>query len=56
MLIAMGCDNLAYGLKVHLMKTVKELGHEVADFGAKPDDPVDYPEVAQAVSKAVAED
>lgn len=54
MLIAMGCDNLACGLKEHLMKIVRELGHEVVDFGAKPEDPVDYPEVAQAVAKAVA--
>lgn len=51
MKIAFGSDPNASEMKLSLMKFVKELGHEVYDFGS--DDPI-YANVAFDVAKAVA--
>ena len=49
--IVFGCDPNAQDFKQTLMEYVKELGHEVADFGS--DDPI-YANVAIKCAKAVA--
>ncbi|MDO4168489.1 MAG: RpiB/LacA/LacB family sugar-phosphate isomerase [Lachnospiraceae bacterium] len=51
MKIAFGCDPNAQDFKVELMEYVKELGHEVADFGSE--DPI-YANTAIKVAQAVA--
>ena len=51
MKIVFGCDPNATEFKKELMDYVKELGHEVEDFGS--DDPI-YANVAIACAKAVA--
>lgn len=51
MLIAFGCDPNASALKVQLMQTARELGHQITDLGA--DDPI-YPHTAVKVAEAVA--
>ena len=51
MKIAFGCDPNASSMKLKLMDYVKELGHEVEDFGS--DDPI-YANVAIKVAEAVA--
>ena len=51
MKIAFGCDPNATEFKLQLMDYVKELGHEVADFGS--DDPI-YANTAIEVAQAVA--
>ena len=51
MKIVFGCDPNASDFKEQLMAYVKELGHEVTDFGS--DDPI-YANVAIKCAKAVA--
>ena len=51
MKIVFGCDPNATDFKKHLMDYVKDLGHEVTDFGS--DDPI-YANVAIKCAKAVA--
>ncbi len=51
MKIVFGCDPNATEFKLHLMDYVKELGHEVEDFGS--DDPI-YANVAIKCAEAVA--
>lgn len=51
MKIVFGCDPNAQDFKQTLMEYVKELGHEVTDFGS--DDPI-YANVAIKCAKAVA--
>ena len=51
MKIVFGCDPNAQDFKQTLMQYVKELGHEVTDFGS--DDPI-YANVAIKCAKAVA--
>ncbi|WP_044469604.1 ribose 5-phosphate isomerase B [Mannheimia massilioguelmaensis] len=55
MKIAIGCDEAAYRLKVEIMKHLDTLGIEYDDFGAAEGDIVLYPDVAEAVAKAVAD-
>lgn len=52
MKIVFGCDPNAQDFKMELMEYVKELGHEVADFGSE--DPI-YANTAIKVAQAVAD-
>ena len=54
MKIAIGADHAGYQLKTHLVATLKELGHEVEDFGTHSEESVDYPPICAAVGRAVA--
>ena len=54
MKIAIACDHGGYELKTKLIPHLKELGHEVEDFGCDSTDSVDYPEYGRAVAKEVA--
>lgn len=51
MKIAMGCDPNAEAFKQEMIQYVKELGHEVRDFGSED---VIYAHVAQEVAEKVA--
>lgn len=51
MRIVIGCDPNAEALKNELIKTVKDLGHEITDYGS--DDPI-YANVAIQVAQAVS--
>jgi RpiB/LacA/LacB family sugar-phosphate isomerase len=55
MRIAIGADHAGYELKEHLARFVAEAGHAVTDLGTHGPEPVDYPDFAAAVGKAVAE-
>ena len=48
-----GSDHAGFELKVALAKHLHELGHEVLDVGTNSTDPVDYPDFAAAVGKAI---
>lgn len=50
---AIGSDHAGFELKVTLAKLLRELGDEVIDVGTNNTDPVDYPDFAEAVGKAV---
>ena len=54
MLIGLGADHNGYLLKEHLSRHLQDRGHDVKDFGCFDTKPVDYPDVAAAVGKAVA--
>ena len=55
MTIAIGADHGGVSLKTVIAERVRELGHAVLDFGTVTRDPVDYPDFAVAVARAVAE-
>lgn len=54
MKIGIGCDNNAFELKEIVKGYVKELGHEVEDYGCFSKDAVDYPDVAFKVAAGVS--
>jgi ribose 5-phosphate isomerase B len=51
--IAVGSDHRGLELKAHVIKLVTAAGHEYKDFGAYTEASVDYPNIAEAVGKAV---
>ncbi len=53
MRIAIGADHAGFELKQLIGDYLRHLGHDVTDLGTQSDDPVDYPDYAEAVSKAV---
>jgi ribose 5-phosphate isomerase B len=55
MRIAFGSDHAGFDMKGTLTKHLGELGHQVVDVGTYNADPVDYPDFAEAVGKAVLE-
>ena len=52
--IAIGSDHVGFDLKAHLMGVLRGRGLQVQDAGTLEKTPVDYPDVAAAVSKLVA--
>lgn len=51
--IALGADHAGFVYKTRIAERLRELGHEVVDFGTYSTDPVDYPLVAFKVGEAV---
>ena len=54
-LIAVGADHGGFQMKEELKALLHELGHRVQDFGTSSEEPVDYPDFAHAVARAVAD-
>lgn len=54
MKIAIASDHAGYRLKEELKLLLRELGHEVRDFGTHSEDPVDYPDLIVLAAEAVA--
>jgi ribose 5-phosphate isomerase B len=52
--IAIGADHGGFEMKEALKKVLDEFGCEYQDFGTHSTAPVDYPDFAEAVSRAVA--
>src|SRR5678815_4571258 len=55
MQVAIGSDHAGFELKEAVKKLLVAEHHEVVDVGTNSQDPVDYPEYAQAVAAAVRE-
>ena len=55
MRIVMGADHAGFVLKQELAETLRKAGHEVLDVGTDSTAPVDYPDSAEAVGRAVIE-
>jgi len=55
MRIAVGADHAGFDLKQILVAYLRHRGHEVIDVGTNSDDPVDYPDYAEAVGKILLE-
>lgn len=53
MKIAIGSDHAGFDYKTTLVDYLKELGHEVKDFGPSSADSVDYPDFAHPVATSV---
>lgn len=54
MKIAIGSDHLGLGLKNLIKDFLKEKEINVEDFGTMSREPIDYPDIAREVAKAVA--
>jgi ribose 5-phosphate isomerase B len=54
MRVAIGSDHAGYLYKGVLVELLKELGHEVHDFGTDSEESVDYPDFIRPVAVAVA--
>jgi ribose 5-phosphate isomerase B len=52
--VAIGSDDAGFALKDYLVGVLREEGCEVADFGCHSTAPVDYPDVALEVARAIA--
>lgn len=55
MKIAVGGDHAGYPLKGTVIQALKDLGHEVEDFGSYDPNPVDFPDITRVVCQAVLE-
>lgn len=55
MRVALGSDHAGFPLKQHLVSHLGPTGHTIIDFGTHDETPVDYPDFAEAVARAVAD-
>jgi RpiB/LacA/LacB family sugar-phosphate isomerase len=55
MRVVMGSDHAGFNLKKELAGFVISQGHEVIDVGTESTDPVDYPDIAEALGKELLE-
>jgi ribose 5-phosphate isomerase B len=53
MKLAIAADHAGFPLKDRIIAEMRKLGHEVIDLGTCSTDPVDYPDYAQVVARAV---
>jgi ribose 5-phosphate isomerase B len=53
MKLAVACDHAGFPLKGLVAEELRKQGHEVIDLGTDSTVPVDYPDYAQAVARAV---
>jgi RpiB/LacA/LacB family sugar-phosphate isomerase len=53
MIVAIAADHAGYALKQELITSLGSLGHEVEDLGTHGPEPVDYPDVAEHLARAV---
>jgi ribose 5-phosphate isomerase B len=56
MKIGIGSDHAGYEYKERIKLLLRELGHEVRDFGTNSPEPVDYPVYIRPVAEAVAKE
>jgi len=55
MRIVIAADHAGFGLKHDLATAIAAAGHAVTDLGTHSEEPVDYPDIAAAVGRAVVE-
>ncbi len=55
MKVAIGSDHAGFALKTDLLEVIRKAGYEILDVGTYTDDPVDYPDFAYKVGKAIQE-
>ncbi len=53
MRIAVAADHAGFPLKDHAIAELQRLGHDVLDLGTDSEEPVDYPDFAEALGKAL---
>jgi ribose 5-phosphate isomerase B len=52
-IVACGFDHAGVPLRARLLSQIEELGHEILDLGTDRPDPLDYPDKALEVGRAV---
>ena len=55
MRVAIAVDHAGFPLKDEVICVVQDAGHEVVDLGTYSTDPVDYPDYAEKVGRAILE-
>jgi len=55
MRLVVGADHAGFVLKQEIGEALRRAGHEVVDVGTNSTEPVDYPDSAEAVGRAVVE-
>ena len=53
MKVVIGCDHAGFPMKQTVIDHLQSRGHEVIDVGSHTPDPVDFPDVAKALTAAV---
>lgn len=53
MRIGVGVDHAGFPLKASITAELRRVGHDVLDLGTHSEEPVDYPDIAQAVGEAL---
>lgn len=53
MIVAVGFDHAGFPLRQTVIDAVRDSGHEVLDLGTDSEAPVDYPDFAAAVGRAI---
>ena len=53
MKIAVGSDHAGFGLKQRIVPQLVKMGHEITDMGCYDPKPVDFPDIAKAVSAPI---
>lgn len=53
MKVAIACDHAGFPLKEAVVETVRAEGHEILDLGTDSPDPVDYPDFAEKLGRAI---
>ncbi|MGI8821073.1 MAG: ribose 5-phosphate isomerase B [Chthoniobacterales bacterium] len=53
MKISLGTDHAGFRLKEAVKTLLRQLGHEVVDFGTNSEEPVDYPKFVRPAAEAV---
>ncbi len=56
MRIVIGSGHAGFELKSTIVSYIQDLGHQIIDVGTNNAEPVDYPEYAEAVGKAILEE
>ncbi|MCQ0990084.1 ribose 5-phosphate isomerase B [Jiella marina] len=51
--IVVGSDHAGFPMKAEIVRCIEELGHKVTDVGSHDDQPVDFPDIARLVTRAV---
>jgi ribose 5-phosphate isomerase B len=53
MKIAVACDHAGFPFKELALETIRSMGHEPLDLGTDSSEPVDYPDFAEKVGRAI---
>lgn len=53
MRLSVGSDHMGYGLKTRILPLLRADGHEVIDWGSHDETPVDFPDIAKEVCRAI---
>ena len=53
MIVAIAADHAGFALKQELIPALRSLGHTVEDLGTHGPEPVDYPDVARDIARAL---